>query len=196
MSASRSLLFGIIFIAFSALGVLGQVQPASKIVIIDTTVFFNEKTGVTKIVAASKTLAIELGPKRNSVQQLVARIDALNKELDIFRANAAKGIPVDEKTVQGKVDELERLKREGKYQEDEFNAMAQKRQSEIVGPVYAEVMRTLGEYIKSKDYGLVFDASKDQTGILIFASEKYDITKDFIAYYNARPMTAIAPVPR
>ena len=161
-----------------------------------TTVFFNEKTGVTKIVAASKTLAIELGPKRNSVQQLVARIDALNKELDIFRVNAAKGIPVDEKTVQGKVDELERLKREGKYQEDEFNAMAQKRQSEIVGPVYAEVMRTLGEYIKSKDYGLVFDASKDQNGILIFASERYDITKDFIIYYNARPMTAIAPVPR
>ena len=89
-----------------------------------------------------------------------------------------------------------RLKREGKYQEDEFNALAQKRQSEIVGPVYSEVLKTLGEYVKSKDFGLLFDASKDQSGMLIYASEKYDITKEFITYYNTRPVTAIAPVPR
>lgn len=198
MSARRPILFSFLLIVVSSIGVYAQAQPtaASKIVVIDTAVFFNEKTGITKIVAASKTLAAELSPKRGVVQQLVARIDVLNKELNVFQGNASKGIPVDEKTAQAKIDELERLKREGKFQEDEFNAFAQKRQSEIVGPVYAEVLKTLGEYIKSKDYGIVFDVSKDQTGFLIYASEKYDITKEFINYYNARPVTAIAPVPR
>ncbi len=198
MSVTRSLVFSILFVAFASVCISAQAQPASapKIVVIDTTVFFNEKLGITKIVSASKTLANELAPKRNAVQQLVARIDALNKELASFQANASKGIPVDEKKVQTKVDGLERLKREGKYQEDEFNAMAQKRQNEIVGPVYSEVLKTLGEYVKSKDYGLLFDASKDQSGMLIYASEKYDITKEFINYYNTRPVTAIAPVPR
>ncbi|MEQ1603976.1 MAG: OmpH family outer membrane protein [Pyrinomonadaceae bacterium] len=197
MSLNRSFIFVILFLAFASVNSSAQAQPSAiKIVVIDTAVFFNEKLGITKIVSASKTLANELAPKRSAVQQLVARIDTLNKEMAAFQANAAKGIPVDEKTVQGKVDELERLKREGKYQEDEFNARAQKRQSEIVGPVYSEVLRSLGEYVKSKDYGIVFDASKDQTGVLLFASEKYDITKDFINYYNTRPVTAIAPVPR
>lgn len=198
MSVTHSFVFSLLFVAFSTICISAQAQPASapKIVVIDTAVFFNEKLGITKIVSASKTLATELAPKRNAVQQLVARIDALNKELATFQANAAKGIPVDEKTVQGKVDELERLKREGKYQEDEFNALAQKRQNEIVGPVYSEVLKTLGDYVKTKDYGLLFDASKDQSGMLIYASEKYDITKEFITYYNTRPVTAIAPVPR
>lgn len=198
MSARRSILVSFVFVVFLSIGVNAQAQPAgaSKIVVIDTAVFFNEKTGITKIVAASKSLAVELSPKRSAVQQVVARIDALNKEIEAIRSNAAKGIPIDDKAAQGKVDELERLKRQGKYQEDEFNALAQKRQSEMVGPIYAEVLRTLGDYIKSKDYGIVFDVSKDQSGLLIFASEKYDITKEFINYYNARPVTAIAPVPK
>lgn len=175
---------------------MGQTTAPSKIVIIDTAAFFNEKSGITKIVAAAKTLSTDLAGRRSEVQALVARIDVLNKEIEVFRSNAAKGIPIDEKTFQTKVDEVERLKREGKYKEDEFNAHAQKRQTEIVGPVYSEVLRTLGEYVKTKDYGIIFDASKDQSGLLIFASEKYDITREFIAYYNARPLTAIAPVPR
>jgi len=172
------------------------VAATSKIVIIDTTVFFNEKAGITRIVAASKTLSADLASRRSEVQTMVTRIESLNKELDSFRANAGKGIPVDERNFQTKVDEVERLKREAKYKGDDFNAHAQKRQTEIVGPVYAEVVRSLAEYVKTKDYGLLFDVSKDQNGILLYASEKHDITKEFVTYYNTRPVTAIAPVPR
>ncbi|MFT3743822.1 MAG: OmpH family outer membrane protein [Pyrinomonadaceae bacterium] len=198
MLLKRLFILSLVVLAFTSVHISAQAQAAtsSKIVIIDTSVFFNEKLGITKIVAASKTLTAELAPKRSVVEQFVARIDALNKEMAAFQANASKGIPVDEKAAQSKFDELERLKREGKFQEDEYNVYAQKRQSEIVGPVYSEVLKSLGEYVKSKDYGILFDASKDQTGILIYASDKYDITKEFIAFYNARPVTAIAPVPR
>lgn len=195
MSVNRFVLIAILFLCVSIVNVSAQ-AAANKIVVIDTAAFFNEKTGITKIITASRNLSSELAPKRAAVQQIVAKIDTLNKELTTFQSNASKGIPVDEKTVQGKVDELDRLKREGKYQEDEFNAFAQKRQNEIVGPVYSEVLKSLGDYVKSKDYGLLFDASKDQSGMLIFASEKFDITRDFITFYNTRPVTAIAPVPR
>ena len=196
MSVNRFVVPVILFLCVSIVSVSAQVGAANKIVVIDTAAFFNEKTGITKIITASRNLSSELAPKRAAVQQIVAKIDALNKELTTFQSNASKGIPVDEKTVQGKVEELDRLKREGKYQEDEFNAFAQKRQNEIVGPVYSEVLKSLGDYVKSKDYGLLFDASKDQSGMLIFASEKFDITRDFITFYNTRPVTAIAPVPR
>lgn len=193
-------ILGAVFLIFTAAGAeLAHAQAAtagSKIVIINTAAFFNEKAGITKIVNASKTLVSDLAPRRTEVQQIVARIDALTKEIEAIRLNATKGVPIDERTFQTKVNELESLKRQGKYKEDDFNAFAQKRQNEIVGPVYAEVMRALNDYLKTKDYGMLFDASKDQAGMLLFASEKYDITRDFVAFFNARPVTAIAPVPR
>lgn len=180
---------------FSLAASAQQGATASKIVIVDTAAFFNEKTGITRIVSASKSLTAELAGKRGEVQLIVQRVDALSKEIDTLRGNAGRGIPVDERTFQGKIDELERLKREGKYKEDEFNAHAQKRQNEVVGPVYSEVLKVLGEYVKLKDYGILFDASKDQSGMLIYASEKFDITRDFINYFNTRPVTSISSVP-
>jgi Skp family chaperone for outer membrane proteins len=182
------------FLLTSAAGAQTQ-AAASKIVVVDTAAFFNEKAGITKIVTAAKALSTELAPRRAEVQRLAQRVDALNKEVETLRGNAGRGIPVDQKTFQNKVDELERAKREGKYQEDEFNAHAQKRQSETVGPVYSEVLRALGEYVKSKDYGILFDASKDQGGMLLYASEKFDITRDFITFFNTRPVTSISSVP-
>ncbi len=187
-----------ILILAAAVSGFGQTTPAvtSKIVIVNTAAFFDEKAGITRIVAASKLLGTEIAPKRTELQQFVSRVDGLTKELAALRANVDKGIPIHERAAQTKVDELDRLKREGKYKEDEYNAWAQKRQNELVGPVYNDALKSLGEYVKTKGFGIVFDASKDQNGILIFATEQFDITKDFIAFYNARPPTAITSVPK
>lgn len=200
MARSGFVSIGFLLIFIAASNAFGQVQPgaaaASKIVIVNTAAFFDEKAGIAKIVAASKQLSTDLAPGRSDVQRLITRLDALEKEIAAFQQNVKNGIPIDEKTAQAKVDEAERLKREGKFKEDEFNSLAEKRQSQVVGPVYADAMRVLADYIKSKGYGIVFDVSKDQNGFLIYATEQYDITKDFIAFYNSRPPTAIGPVPK
>lgn len=193
LSARFFVFFVSVFAA--AASVQAQAAAANKIVIVDTAAFFNEQTGITKIVAAAKTLNTDLAGERAKVQALVQRVDALTKELETIRGNAGRGVPVDERTFQAKVAELDGLKREGKYKEDEFNALARRRQNEIVGPVYSDVLRVLSEYVKSKDYGIIFDVSKDQ-GLILFASEKFDITKDFIAFYNTRPVTSITSVPK
>ncbi len=188
-----------LLVGYAASATLMQAQtPATplKIVVIDTAVFFNEKTGIIKIVAASKTLNTELASRRAEVQALTPRIDVLTKEIEALRTNAAKGIPVDQRTFQVKVEEADRLTREAKYRQDDFNAHAQRRQSEVVGPVYSEVLRILAEYVKTRDFGLIFDVSKDQNGMLLFASEKFDITREFITYYNTRPVSATSPVTR
>lgn len=174
-------------------------QPAaaaSKIVMVNTARFFDEKGGITRILTAAKNLSDELAGKRGEIQQMIARVQQVEKDLAVFRDNVAKGIPIDERAAQAKVDELDRLKREGKYKEDEFNSLAQKRQTEVVGPEYSEAIKALSEYIKSKGYGMVFDISKDQNGTLIYAAAQYDITRDFMAFYNARPPTAINSVPK
>lgn len=197
MKGSRSILFGIFLITIATVAGFGQAQPAtSRIVVVDTSAFFNEKTGIIKIVNASRQLNAELAPRRSEVQQLISRVESIEKDLLVFRTNAGKGIPIDEKAAQAKVDEAAQLKREGKYKEDDYNSFAQQKQAQVVGPAYSDALRVLGEYIKTKGYGMVFDVSKDQAGILIFAAEQYDITKDFITFYNSRPPTAINSVPK
>ena len=186
--------FAVTVPVFAQAGQSGAVT--SKIVIVDTAAFFNEKSGITRILTAANSLSNELAPKRTELQQVIARVQQVEKEVAIFRENVAKGIPIDEKAAQAKVEELERLKREGKYKEDEFNTLAQKRQTQVVGPEYSAALKALGDYVKLKGFGLVFDASKDQNGMLLFATEQYDITKEFVTYYNTRPPTAINSVPK
>ena len=199
MARSNSIPVSLVLLLFAAVSGLGQTQPgtaASKIVIVNTSAFFDEKIGITKIVTAAKQVNAELAPKRNEVEQFIARVENLSREIKLLQDNVGKGIPIDEKAAQVKTDQFEKWNREGKYRQDEFNSLAQKRQAEFVGPVFSDVLRALSEYIKSKGYGMVFDASKDQNGFLIFATEQYDITKDFITFYNSRPPTAITSVPK
>ena len=167
-----------------------QPQPANKIVIVDTSAFFNDKTGITKIIAASRQLETELAPKRNELQQMANRSQNLQKEIDALQKNVQNKVPIDQKAAQAKVDEMEKLQREGKFKQDEFNKFTEKRQNELLGPPYSEVLKALEGYIRSKGFGMVFDVSKDQGGMLIFATEQNDITKEFIAFYNSRPATS------
>lgn len=178
---------------FSAAAFSQTAQTANKIVIVDTSAFFKDKIGITKILNASKQLDVELTPKRNELEQMAIRSQNLQKEIDVFQKNLQNKVPIDQKTAQAKVDEMEKLQREGKFKQEEYNKFVEKRQNELLGPPYSEVLRSLEDYIKSKGYGLVFDVSKDQNGMLIFAADQYDITKDFIAFYNSRPATGATP---
>jgi Skp family chaperone for outer membrane proteins len=178
------------FFSISSFAQTTQNQTANKIVIVDTSAFFKDKIGITKILNASKQLDVEIAPKRNELQQMASRIQTLQKEIETLQKNIQNKIPVDEKAAQAKVDELDRLKREGKFKEEEYNKFLEKRQNELLGPPFSEALKALEEYIRTKGFALVFDVSKDQGGMLIFATDQYDITKDFIATYNARPATS------
>lgn len=172
-----------------------QNQQINKVVIVDTSAFFNDKTGITKIINASKQLDVDITPRRNELQQMASRTQILQKEIEALQKTAQSGVKIDEKAAQVKVDELDRLKREGKFKEEEYNKFLEKRQNELLGPPYSEVLKSLEDYIRSKGYGIVFDVSKDRNGMLIFATDQYDITKDFITFYNSRPATSTTPRP-
>ena len=46
----------------------------------------------------------------------------------------------------------------------------------------------LNEYGKQKGYSIIFDISRDTAGLIVsIPDEKIDITKDFIAFFNAKP---------
>lgn len=200
MRKSILLTSSLLIVLAASVGAIAQATPApasqpGRIVIINTAAFFDEKAGITRIVAAGKQVNTELATKRTEVQALVTRLKGLESEIATARTNVQKGIPVDQNAIQAKIIEFERLQREGKFREEEYSAAAQKRQNEIVGPQFGAALQALNGFIKQKGYGMVFDVSKNREGFLMFATDQYDITKEFIAFFNARPITAAAAVP-
>lgn len=187
----------IITLSFMVLTVTAAAQTAapSKIAIINTFAFGDEKEGITKYVVAVKTVNAEFAPVQAELETMNAKLTALAKDIETLRSQAAAGkIPVDERAAQAKVDEAEKIQREIKFKSDDAKIRFDKRQAAVVGPVMQDIGKILQEFAKQKGFTVIFDIAKDEAGFLVaIGDEKVDITKEFVAYYNTRPATPAAP---
>lgn len=169
----------------------GQVQPAgpSKIGVINSNEFANEKTGITKYISTVKTLNAEFQSTDTELRTMNSRLQAINKELETARATPN----TQQSVVAAKIEEGEKISREIKFKSDDAKARYQRREQTLLGPVMQDIYKALQEFSKAKGYSLVLDLAKDQTGfIAALGDEKVVVTKDFIAFYNAR--TSSVPV--
>ncbi len=85
---------------------------------------------------------------------------------------------------------LEKLGRDFKFKQEDAKDQYQSRYQVVVGPIYADIMKAMQEFTKQKGYSVILDGAKlEEAGILIGFDNKFDITKEFITFYNARPAT-------
>jgi Skp family chaperone for outer membrane proteins len=160
-----------------------QTPVASKIGWIDTSAFGDEKAGVVKYVNALKTLEAEMKPKVTQMQQMDAKIKQIAADLDNAQKNTA--IPVDPKTLQAKQDEGQALQRQLEFNKKDYDAAVEKRSGEVLGPVSAEISKSIQEYAKVKGYSVILDINAlAQANAILALDTTSDVTKDFIAYYN------------
>lgn len=196
-----SLICPILFIALifsSHAFAQGGVQAgAQKIGFIDTGAFYDEKVGITRLVNAYKVLNTEISPKQKELETLGTRIQTLEKELTALQEQANKGVAIDRNAANSKSEEYEKAKREYQFKSEDLKAVVERRRPQVVGPVSQEIGKALDEFAKQKGFGVLMDVSKFQeAGALLFYSEAADSTKEFIAFFNARPATpAAAPKP-
>lgn len=195
-----SLVFATVF-TISAFGQNGgAAQPSTvKIGIINTFAFGDEKAGITKYVNALKAVNTEFAPTQNELDTMSTKLNNLAKEIQVFRDQAAGGkVPIDEKTVQAKVDEAEKLQRDIKFKQEDAKVRYEKRQQAVIGPVMQDIGKALQDFAKQKGFTLLLDIAKDEVGLLLaVGDEKIDVTKDFIVFFNARPVTtATTATPR
>ena len=187
--------FGFIAAAFVfvfALGITAFVQtPPTKIGWIDTGAFGDEKAGITKYVNAYKSLANEAKPRETELVGIQTKIRTIAEDLQKMQSNPA--VPVDQKAALAKKDEGEKLARELEFKKKEYDAFVQKRGGEILGPLNADIGKAIADYGKQKGYVAIFDIEKlAQAGAILHLEPTADVTKDFIAFYNARPAAATA----
>ena len=195
MKAIRTTLFAAAFAAAAALTATAQTpaRPAApapapstgaaiaegKFAIIDTEAFGDQKDGIKRLVAAFQTVEREFKPRRDELQTLRTRYDALVKQ-----ANDTKSV-ADQKSLATLADQAETLKNDIERKQQDGQRALEKRVGELTGPIFEDVGKALQAFAASRGITLVFDVSKTGNAMMV-VNNAVDITDAFIADYNQR----------
>ena len=159
--------------------------PASgKIGLISISAFGDEKAGITKYKNAAALVDKTLEPINNELKALATRYQTATTDLQNMQKNPATKPDV----LSAKVDEVRNLETTIKRKQEDGKAFYNKIDSETMSPVMNDIFKALNEYAKQKGYAVILDGAKlEQADILLGFDDRYDVTKDFIVFYNARP---------
>lgn len=155
--------------------------PAAKIAYIDTGAFA-DKAGINRYINAVKSLEREFKPREDELTGLQTRMKGISDELAKLRS--AGGV-VDQKTIQAKQDEGERLQREWKFKKDSADADFAKRYGEVVSPISTDIGKAVEQFAAARSITMVIDISKLAPALLM-VNPSMDVTQAFIADYNSK----------
>jgi Skp family chaperone for outer membrane proteins len=165
--------------------------PESKIALIYSDAFLDAKTGIARFNTLVTTLNREFQPRQSELQTMQQRITTLTNEVN--QAQAASSV-VDPKSIQGKMDTLEQLKKEYQRKGEDAQAAYNKRRQDIFQPLQDDIGKALEVYAKQRNINVIIDGSQVP---LVYAAEAIDITRAFINDFNSKnPATAsVTPQP-
>jgi outer membrane protein len=157
--------------------------PETKIALVNTDEFADEKTGITRLVNTMKRVDGEFQPRR-------AELQTLQQQIEKATADLTKAQPLqDARVSQQQADKIEAMKTEFKRKGEDAQAAYQKRLQEALGPIYDDIGKALDAYAKTHGITLILDVTKIQG--IVSASESLDITRPFITEFNSKnPATA------
>ncbi len=158
--------------------------PDSKVALINTEAFGDEKQGITRLVNAVKGVDREFNARKTELQGMQTRIQQLTKDISDTASVA------DQKSIQAKQDQLDALKKDFQRKGEDAQAAYTKRLQDVVQPIYDDIGKSLDAFAKARGITLLLDASKIGPAI-ISATDSMDVTLAFIREFNSsHPATA------
>jgi len=156
--------------------------PKLKIAIIDVLAF---RDGVAELKVKFEKLQTEFAPRYREIESMQTSLAAKEK---VLAENKTLTQPQAVKLQQ----ELEEGKRVYKRLVEDSEAFARKREEEDTGPIKEKLSKFLEQYAQKHNITFVFDGRElQETGIVIYADGKANITEDFMKEYNkANPAPA------
>jgi Skp family chaperone for outer membrane proteins len=156
--------------------------PDSKMATIYSDAFMDPKAGIARFNSLLGTLNREFQPRQTELQGLQQRIQTLGKEIDDTQTVA------DPNAIRQKRDQLAQLNTEFKRKGEDAEAAYAKRRQEIFTPLQQDIAKALEVFAKARGITVIVDGSQVP---LVYADDKIDITKAFIADFNSKnPATA------
>lgn len=167
--------------------------PTSKMAVLYTDMFLDPKTGIAKFNAVVTKLNDEFQKVKDEIQAMQTRAQALETEINKLR-EAPAGTPIDQRSLQTKIDQLEQLKKDIQRKAEDAQAAYNRRRQELFGPLQEEISKALEAFAKARGINVIIDAAQVP---LLYAADSIDITRAFITDFNSKnPATASAtPAP-
>ena len=155
-----------------------------KIGLISISAFGEEKAGITKFKNGIAAVGKAVETLNNELAALGTRYQTATTDLQNMQKNPATKPEV----IRAKQDEIQNLQTTIKRKQEDGKAFYNKIYSDTMSPIMNDIFKALNEYAKQKGYAVILDGAKlEQSDILLGFDDRYDVTKDFIAFYNARP---------
>jgi Skp family chaperone for outer membrane proteins len=161
--------------------------PDSKMAMIYSDMFLDQKTGIARFNSLLGTLNREFQPRQTELQGLQQRIAALTKEIDDTQ-NVA-----DPNALRTKRDQLAQMNTELKRKGEDAEAAYAKRRQEIFLPLQQDIGKALEAFAKARGITVIVDGSQVP---VVYAADSIDITRAFISDFNSKnPATASVTQP-
>ena len=166
--------------------------PTSKIALISTGLFLDPKEGIAKFSSTLTKLNGEFQKVKDDITQMQTRAQALETEINKLR-EAPAGTPIDQRSLQTKIDQLEQLKKDAQRKAEDAQGSYDRRRQELFAPVEDEIRRALEAFAKARGINVIIDAAQAP---LLYADRSLDITRAVIADFNSKnPVTATITPP-
>ena len=167
--------------------------PTSKMAVIYTDAFLDPKTGIAKFNTILTKLNGEFQTVKNDLTQMQTRAQTLQDEITKLQ-QAGPGVPVDQRTVNTKVDQLEQLKKDIQRKGEDAQAAYNRRRQELFAPLQEEIGKALEVFARARGINAIIDGTQVP---LLYAADSIDITRPFITEFNSKnPATAVATPPQ
>jgi Skp family chaperone for outer membrane proteins len=168
------------------------VVPTSKLAVIYSDAFLDPKTGIAKFNILLATLNREFQKQKDDLTQMQQRMQQLQDEINKLQ-QAPAGTPIDQKSLQAKIDQLEQLKKDYQRKGEDAQTGYTKRRGEIFAPLQDEIGKALEVFAKARSITLIIDGTQVP---MVYAADSIDITRAFINEFNSKnPATASATPP-
>lgn len=151
-----------------------QAGPA-KVGVINSEMFSDAASGITRLVNALKALDNEFKPKRDEIAALVARFNALQQ------------VPSNTPPAQlaTRREQAETLQVEIQRKQEDARVAYGKRLNALTNPIRLSVYTALEAYVKQRGIDVLIDVSKFPDGVLL-ANKNADLTPGFIKEFNSK----------
>jgi outer membrane protein len=163
--------------------------PNGRMAVIYTDAFLDPKTGIAKFNSLVTKLNSEFQKPKDDIQAMQTRGQALETEISKLQ-NAPEGTPIDQRSLQAKIDQLELLKKDIQRKGEDAQAAYTKRRQELFTPLQDDIGRALEAFAKARGINVIIDAAQVP---LLYIADSIDITRAFITEFNSKnPATASA----
>jgi outer membrane protein len=161
--------------------------PDSKMAMIYSDAFLDQKTGIARFNSLLGTLNREFQPRQAELQALQTKINPLGKEIEDTQSVA------DPNAIRQKRDQLTQLQTELKRKGEDAEAAYNKRRQEIFLPLQQDIGKALEAFAKARGITVIVDGSQVP---VVYAADSIDITRAFINDFNSKnPATASVTQP-